>query len=453
MMTEEKKKGHVFIQTTKGIYAYDLLAKAKKENTKQLKEAQKYTSQMGLIDPPFSPTAFLVLLESNVVFARCVKQIAIDVAGLGWSMQLKEGKKDNVAELERIEAFLKHPNPTNTFRNTLKKLIVDYGSIGWFGLEVIRDKVDQVLEVYHVPAHTIKVHKDKDKYCQVRGTKKIWFKKFGSDQNIAAADGKEVSGDQDVANEMIFYKNYYPRSDYYGVPDVLPAVGDVIGAINQRDYNLAFFQNFGMPSAIIILEGDWDEGSEGAVKNFVKNSHTGTENAHKTLVVSQPENVKFTYTPLSGDAPQDASFKLYEQERRNNIMIAYSMPPERIGVRLVGKLGGNVAEEATKIYVEGVVEPLQQDIEEMINEKLLQSEIYEFKFNDIDLRNYTAAIEQHTAMVSNAMETPNEARKELGMGEPYSEGDKFYVGTSLITVGEPSELLSKEEQELLDDVM
>jgi len=452
-MAEEKKKGQVFVQTTKGLYAYDLLVKAKKESSKQLKQEQKFLSQMGLVNPPFPPSTFLTLLESNPIFARCVRQIAIDVAGLGWSVQLKDGKKDNTAELERINAFLTHPNPESSFRAVLKELLIDFGSVGWFGLEVIRDKVDGVAEVYHVPAYTLKVHQDKNKYCQIRNTKKVWFKRFGYEKDITSKDGKETSGSADKANELIFHKNYYPRSDHYGAPDVLSAIGDVMGAISQRDYNLAFFRNFGMPSAIIILEGDWDEGAIDVVKSFVKNSTVGTENAHKTLVVTQPEGVTFTYKPLTSELPKDASFKGYEQERRSNIMIAYSMPPERIGVRLVGKLGGNVAEEATKIYIEGVVEPLQQDMEEIINEKLLRSEIYQFKFNDIDLRNYSAEIEQHASMIAHGIEMPNQARTELGKGEPYLEGDKFYIGTSLVIVGEPNEPLSKAEQELLDDVL
>ena len=454
---EEKKKGQAFIQTTKGIYAYDLLAKAKQESSKQLKQAQKFLNEQGLVNPPFPPTCFLVYLESNPIFARCVKQIAIDVAGLGWSLQLKEGKKDNTAELERINAFLAKPNPASSFRAILKELLIDFGSIGWFSLEVIRSNDSGIAEIYHVPAYTLKVHQDQNKYCQIRNNKKMWFKRFGYEKNIAAKDGKETpqsaSSSDDKANELIFHKNYYPCSDHYGAPDVLPAIGDVIGAISQRDYNLAFFQNFGMPSAIIILKGDWDPEAQSAVQNFIKNSHTGARNAHRTLIVTQPEGVEFIYKPLTAEIPKDASFKLYEQERRNNIMIAYSMPPERIGVRLVGKLGGNVAEEATKIYIEGVVEPLQQDMEEMINEKLLQSETYQFKFNDIDIRNYGAEIEQHVSMVGAGIEMPNEARRDLGKGEPYKEGDKFYVGTSLVVVGEPDEPLSKEEKEILEDVL
>lgn len=451
-MAEEKKKGTAYVQTTKGLYAWDVFNKAQKESSKQLKQTQMWQQQNDLIRPPYPPVTFLLLLESNPVFSRCVKQTAIDVAGLGWSLQLKLDKKDNDVELERLTTFLDHPNPDYSFRAVLKQLLIDYGSIGWFSMEVIRDKLKRIVEVHHMPAYTVLVHKDKNKYCQIRNNKKVWFKKFDYEKEIRVKDGKEGKGDR--ANELIFFKNYYALSDYYGAPDILPAVGDLIGAISQRDYNLAFFTNFGMPSAIIVLEGEWEEGSKKIVEDFVSKEITGTANAHKTLVLEQPEEgIKFTYKPLTGDQPKEASFKLYEQERRNNIMIAYSMPPERIGVRIVGKLGGNVAEEAMKVYVQCVVEPLQLDLEEIINDKLLQSEIYTFKFNDIDLRNYGAEIEQHNALIDHGVETPNEARVGLGKGKPYAEGDKFYIGSTFVTVGEPDEPISKEREEHLADLL
>ena len=63
------------------------------------------------------------------------------------------------------------------------------------------------------------------------------------------------------------------------------------------------------------------------------------------------------------------------------------MPGERIGIRhQIGKLGGgNVAEEATKVYVESVVEPIQTDIENIINRLIIEQGLnchkYVFKLN------------------------------------------------------------------------
>lgn len=438
-MVEEKEKtqkGKVLVHTSKGIFPYDMLKDAEiKNGSKQLEETLKWMSANDLIAPPYPPNALLVLYESNPIFWRCVNQLAIDVAGLGWKLQVREGKKENEKELVRLREFLDCPNSDDSFRSILKKLLIDWGAIGWFGIEVLRNRKGDVGEIYHVPAHTLRVHSKKKKYAQSRNNKRVWFKKFGEVKDISAKEGKQrKSLGKDRANEMIFYLNYYPKSGYYGAPNIISAVGDVIGLIGLRDYNLAFFENFGIPAGLIVLEGEWEDGSDGKVRDFLNKEMKGSDNAHRTMVITQPKDCKFKYEKLSVDV-KEASFKLYEQARRDDILIAYSMPPERIGIRMVGKLGGNVAKEATQTYVQGVVEPLQLDLEEIVNGKLLQSEIYELKFNNVDLRDLDKLIERLIKEVQTAIKTPNEARNELGL-KPYPMGDRFFVGSSLVEAGE-----------------
>ena len=433
----DTKTGSVYIQTTKGVYPYSILQKAEnKTSSRQLKSVSKWMTANDLVPPPYPPDILLTLYESNPIFWRCVNQMAIDVAGLGWSLQLQEGKKESQVELERLHKLLDKPNPDESLRAILKKLLIDWGAIGWFGLEVVRDNKGGISELHHLAAHTLHIHESKEKYAQIRNNKKVWFKKFGDEDDISEISGEE--GEYTIktrANELIYYLNYYPKSDYYGAPNIISAIGDVIGLIGLRDYNLAFFENYGVPSAIIVLEGDWDEGSDKKVEQFLSKEIKGNENAHRTLVVTQPDNCKFTYTPLGVDV-KEGSFKLYEQGRKEDILVAYSMPPERVGIRIVGKLGGNVAEEANKIYVHGVVEPLQTDLEEIINDKLLDSEIYKFKFKDIDLRDYDAEIERMNKRIEHGTMTPNESIVALG-GKPYPGGDTYYMLSSLIEVGEP----------------
>jgi PBSX family phage portal protein len=452
MPKEKKKQGRVFVETSKGVFPYDLLQKAEQSNansSKQLEATQKWMTQNNLIPPPYDPISFLTLYESNSVFWRCVNQLASDVSGLGYRLELREDKKDSQSEFDRINAFLSKPNPEESLRSILKSLLIDWGAIGYWSLEVARNNKQDIAEIYHMPAQTVKVHKSKRKFCQIRRNKKAWFKKFGDPQNISVKTGKEIAGrTKDRANELIFYKNHYPKSDYYGAPNILSAVGDIMGLIGLRDYNLAFFENYGVPAALIVLEGDWEEGSATTVQNFLNKEIRGSENAHRTLVVEQPENAKLNYTKL-GIEVKESSFKLYEKTRQEDILIAYSMPPERVGIRVVGKLGGNVAEEATQVYVSSVVEPLQLDVEEIINDMLLQSEIYEFKFNDIDTRDLDALSTRLLAEIGSAVRTPNEARNELGL-KPYPEGDKFYIQSSFIEVGEAvSDMkLAREDVEL-----
>jgi len=460
MSKKKIKKGRVFVHTSKGVFPYELFKREEKTSSKQLAEMQQWMTDNDLVPVPYSPTALFVLYESNTTFYRCVNQLASDVAGLGWKIHLRDDQKDNETELERINELLKPNKDGDEFRSILKMLLIDWGVIGWFGIEVARNNKGDIADIYHVPAHTLRVHKDKIKFCQSRNGKKVWFKRFGDTGNISSKDGKKIIGrSKDKANELIYYKNYYPKSDYYGVPNVISAIGDVVGLIGLRDYNLAFFENYGIPAALITLEGDWEEGSDKKVSDFLNKEIKGTDNAHRTMVVMSGESGKegantFHYQKL-GTEVKEGSFRLYEQGRKEAVMIAYSMPPERIGVqRKVGSLGGNVAEESTKIYVQSVVEPLQLDLEEIINNKLLQSEIYEFKFNDIDLRDYDALADRLIKQVGIAIKTPNEARNEMGLS-PYAEGDKFYIQSTLVPAGEPEpdDKFAKEIEDLREELI
>lgn len=456
MSKEQKiKKGHVYVGTTDGgIFPFSTLRDSEiKKSSKQVKPVStRWVKQHGLVSQPYSTESLLTLYESNPVLFACVNQVAKDVAGTGWNISLKEGATENKIDLERINNFIAHPNEDDSFRTILKELIIDWGSVGWFGFEVVRNNVGEIVEVYRVPAHTLYVHKSKKKFCQIRQRKKVWFKKFGIEEHYSAKTGEEGEyGEEDRANELLYYRNFYSKSDFYGIPNLISSTGDVIGLIGVRDYNLNFFENYGVPASIIVLEGDWDEGAEEKISNFIDTEIKGTDNAHRTLVVTQPDNCKFTYEPLVTEV-KDSSFRLYQQQLKENILVAYSMPPERIGIRVVGKLGGNVAEEATKIYIQGVVEPLQSDLESIINDKLLQSESYEFSFNNIDFRDYDSLVKQLGYEIEHGMKTPNEARNELGL-KPYPEGDKFYIMSGLIEVGEAEDenKLSKEEEELIEE--
>lgn len=436
---QKVQKGNVFVSTTKGVYPFALLKAASAPTSKQIVLDQKWMMAEDLVPPPFSVDGLLSLYESNSTLCACIRQIAKDIAGLGWKIILRDGAKENKKELDKINAFVEHPNDEYSLRYLFDVSLIDWGSIGWFGLEVVHNAKGEIIELFHVPAHTLRVHNSGDKYCQVRGQSKVWFKKFGIEENFASKDGKEGTYDLEArANELIYYKNFYPRSDYYGAPNFISAIGDIMGLISIRDYNLNFFQNYGVPSAIIILKGPWAKGSDKTVTRFLEQEMKGVDNAHRTLTVQQPEGCTFEYEPLRTEI-KEGSFRLYQKNLKENVLVAYSMPPERIGVRVVGELGGNVAEEATKIYVHSVIEPLQTDLEEIINEKILVRGLdchnYRLKFNDIDTRDLDLLVERLVSQVKTGMMTPNEARKSLGRN-PYDEGDKFYVESTLVETGE-----------------
>jgi len=450
-------KGQQFIQTTKGVYPLsDLKRYEVKKTSKQIKEEEQFGINQ-LVAPPNSPNSLLQLYDMNSTFSACVDQIAEDVAGLGWRLELKEGEEEDEDEKKKINGLLDRPNPEDSLRDVLKKTLIDTGIIGWGGWEIVRNGLGEVAEIWHIAGHTFRIHKKKKKFCQQRNNDKVWFNRYGEEKDISAEDGKPGKfNEKSRANELIYYKRYYPRSDYYGAPPILSAVGSLIGLIGIRDYNISFFENYGVPAALITLTGDWKSGTAKKIKNFLDTEIRGSENAHRTMVFQLPdEGAKFQWQQLSVDV-KEGSFRLYRQWLQDDILIAYKIPGERIGIRhQIGKLGGgNVAEEATKVYVESVVEPLQTDIENIINRMIIEQGLnchkYVFKLNTLDIRNIDAEVDRYIKMIEHAMMTPNQARNKLGLGKAYVGGNNYYLKSGLEIVGE--EELEKREDKFIKAV-
>ena len=450
---KEVKKGKVYVATDRGfVLPFSELTKHEiRKSSKQIKEEKLWLEEAGLASRPYPPESFLTLHESNSIFWATVKQIATDVAGLGWKLILKEGKKENETEKKVLDDFFNKPNPSLSLRKICERVIIDWGIMGYAGTEVTRNGANKVDGLHHVPAYTLWVHTDKEKFCQKRGMKKVWFKEFGLKKNFHLEDGKEGDYEEEKrANELIYLVNYYPRNNYYGAPNILPAVGSVIGLIGIRDYNLAFFTNYGVPAYLVLLTGEWEDDAEKVIKKHLDTEIKTSENAHKTMVFQVPEGGTVTFKPLSVDI-KEGSFRVYQQVLREDILAAYSMPAYRIGINIVGKLGGSNIRESTVIYNQSVVEPLQEDLEDIFNSKIVEEGLdchsYKFKFNDMDLRDRDAEAKRNNEAIAHGKMTPNEARNLEGLGESYTEGDRFYMGANLIEIGE-AELEKRDKEQV-----
>ncbi|MHA1360904.1 MAG: phage portal protein [Candidatus Helarchaeota archaeon] len=466
---KSKEYSECWVVTSKGVFSPNqIFAKEKKDEKKGVKKAKDvkskqitdkdYLDQSGLIPLPFEVASLLKLQDNCSYFDACVKQIAKDVIGQGWTIQPIDGDKENEAERQKIEEFIAESggDRDETFEDTLERSIIDWGVIGWWGWEISRDG-DEVNGMWHVPAQTIRVHESHDKYCQIRNNKKVWFKRFGLDENINIKDGellKESDSDKQV-NEMIFYRNYYTGSDYYGAPNILPSVGSVLGLIAVRDYNLAFFENYGVPAAIVYLTGKWDKKAGKQISNFLDVEIKRTENAHKTIVMHSPEGGSMEWIPLDmKQSKKDGAFEWYKKSSSEEVLVAYKMPPYRIGIAEQGSLGGSIAPEATKIYISSVVNPLENVVNRLVTNKIIHEglgcESYKFVLNGVDLRDKDAEVKRQQALFSMGGITPNQIRQLQGK-EPYGpEGDQYFVSSSYIPIGE--EAVEKREGAMIAEL-
>ncbi len=423
-----------------------LMSKAEDEaaTSQQIQEENEWSFDNGLAARPFDPSTMLVLHDNNPYFGSTVGQIAVDVAGLGYSLILRDGGNEDKDELRKAEEFLESPDGENTFHEVCKRWVVDWGWCGWAGFETRRDGRGLVSKVNHIPSKNLWVDKDGNKYAERARTKITWFNKYDREldpdkrrDDISSETGTlEGLTSKNKANEVIFYKKYYPGNPHYGVPNIYPSVGSVMGMIGSLEFNLAFFNNFGIPAYFILLEGDWDEKAEKIVTDFLKECKNAN-NAHKTMVFTTPEGCKLTTIPVAAKV-EEGSFSIFHKIWKEEILIAYRMPEYRLGIAVLGSLGGHLATEMTEIYKQSIVEPLQTILEHIFSNLIFKYGMkimnYRIKFKDMETRDLDTEIERTTDLVRFGLLHRNDGRKRLELGEPYEGGDEYLIESNFIPV-------------------
>lgn len=341
----------------------------------------------GLVQPLYNPEALARALELNTYHYRACRTKARETAGLGWKLVPIADKPSEDQKKIADEFFRSQGTPIAI---TLDRTMMDFEAVGYAAMELVREGYrhdGKPVLLNHVPSHTMRIHKDGSKFCQIRGTKERWFKAVGyaKDVDMDTGQEREPGGVQEErrATEVIWLVNYTPRSDFYGLPDFIPALGAMHGDVARRDYNIAFFDNFGVPAYAVFITGNFDPGPEGAdgknelEKVIEKHFEELARRPHSTLILTIPtmegdaENkIQVQFKPLSVDV-KEASFRLYRKDNRDEILAAHGVPPYRMGIAEIGSLAGSTAAESTEIYKASIIEPRQDIIEQLINKWIL----------------------------------------------------------------------------------
>jgi capsid portal protein len=125
---------------------------------------------------------------------------------------------------------------------------------------------------------------------------------------------------------------------------------------------------------------------------------------------------------------QEASFKEYRKQNRDDILIAHQVPLSKIGGGDSSSIANALSQDRT--FKEQVSRPAQNNLAKMIN-KLVKEEtdIVEFKFNELTLTDEIAQSQILERYVKTQIMVPNEAREVLGLPQR-SDGDEPFEMTS-----------------------
>ena len=447
------------------------------EGSKQITDqfSQLYDTH-GLVQPLYNPEALSMLLEVNTFHMRSCRTKARDTAGQGFRfIERERAEEPNESQKDELRKFFTDLDTPLT--TTLALAQLDYEACGWGALEIVRQNYEpdgKVLDIKHVPAHTIRLHREENKFAQRRGAKVRWFRRAGHEMHVHQDSGHEGEGNEvprdQRATEIMWWVNPTPRSDYYGIPDVIPALGAIHGDVSRRDYNIAFFSNYGVPAYAVFITGDFDPGEpdpdtgktelEDQIEQHFKEL-AGKPNSILVMSIPTPDTgggeVQVEFQPLATDVQEDAAFRMYRQDNRDEILAAHGVPPYRIGIAAEGSLGGTTARESTIIYKQSVIDPRQDDIENLFDRHVLPYfgvVDWRFELVEVDTTDETHDLTVLTGMFEMGAVTPMEVRKHFsdrfgletdrdelpGDLELPEEMDQFYIQGAPIVKEDPPEM-------------
>ena len=438
------EKGNIQVMiTSKGKIVTDEILEKYALTSPESKQIEATKWSVGqVIEPPHDLKKLMNWMDINVVHSSCVQTKVQDAFGVGFFLEPADEAKVEDKETDQnyklLMDFFGRVNDKENIVSLMKKVGLDYEGCGNSYIEVSRDPAGVINGLYHINATTVKWGKTKDKLVQQVGEKYIWFKLFGDDRILNRFSGEWVTkADPDkVANEIIPANQYTWKSNCYGLPEWMPGIFAMYGDLKEREYNMEFFTNYGVPAYALIVEGaSLNKEVQEEITKYFETTLKGSN--HKTLTLTTPKGTTVKFERLSVEQ-KEASFRVYKKDNRDDILTSHHVPPYRVGVAMEGALGGNVAKEMDRIYLDSVINPRQGTFDWIFTELIIKQgfeiEGWLFRFDDINIADNDKDSQIYDRYIKNGVMSPNEVRKEVGL-EPYEGGDIYYQQGALIPVG------------------
>ncbi len=143
-----------------------------------------------------------------------------------------------------------------------------------------------------------------------------------------------------TAREIVHLKELCPEGKRYALPTWIGAQGMLELAHAATSYNASFFQNNAIPEYAVIFKGTKvTDQMRRSITRFFRNEHQGIDKAHRTLILSHPEEGEIKVERLTADV-KDADFLRLLDAARDRIPVAHGVPPRMLGIMSAGQLGG-----------------------------------------------------------------------------------------------------------------
>ena len=262
-----------------------------------------------------------------------------------------------------------------TFENFIDKLVFDYLLYGGFAFQIIKNKLNQIAELNHLDFKYIRVDEDETK---------VFFSKDWSKGRRTPLVYDRWDINSNSSNSVFYFKGFLTR-ECYPMPFYISCLTSLEISTQIGDFHLNNLLNGFSPSCIINFNNgsNISEDVQDEIEDAVKEKFCGTENASKILLSFNDDLThKTTFERLADDGMID-KYNNLQQTTEKDIFRAF-----RMNKLLLGDGSDNTGFnkqaylESFALYNKSVIEPIQREIEGVLDISLGKGSV---KFNKFEL--------------------------------------------------------------------
>lgn len=242
----------------------------------------------------------------------------------------------------------------DTIDDLVRKISTDYMIYGGFALQILRNHLGEISEIYWLDLQNIRTDEDESKYYYSKN-----WNKYGS----KAVVYDKYDPDKKQPTSVFYFKGHKTRG-VYPIPSYVGGLASIETSTEIGKFHLNNILNNLSSSAIINFNNGVPSTTEQKeIEKKVKEKFAGADNAGKFIVTFNDNKDSATTVERLSEDRMDEKFNTLAKSTMQNIFISFRAYPELFGMSTEGN-GFSLAEyeESFKLYDKTVVQPMQKDI-------------------------------------------------------------------------------------------
>ncbi len=336
-----------------------------------------------------------MFMEETELFGQCIEAITQSAFGHGYifTKQNEEVKNDD------LRAIIENISPSEIFTEVIKRWASQTILYGYSAIEIMLSNDGKTFEFANIPVQDLRItlpdeipteyaingesrHYRFRRYVQVVSDNIIYFKELHDPRVIDYKTGNITTQADQSANPVLWLDNGNYTTHAYPVPTWQGSGYQALSLAQVHKLNYNHFHNGRIQTKILLVSGsEYTQEEMEAIHTQISESK-GVENAGQIIIVQAPPSqidvdsgmdtklskVDMDLVNLVDNQDKDPQFLEFIKDCREGVMSAFRVPPIVLG--LSNDYNKATSEDAINTFLKMVVMPLQEKVENKLNQLL-----------------------------------------------------------------------------------